>query len=140
MGKFHRPRPLWVLDCGSPLPLFCPTVSRLPERQRAGALQDAAATKLLKFVCRAGILSRRDGRNGRAFSSVPPGLDAQSNPIPALKRRAVFRLSLRDKLVCAMFILISTSSRASGGKSLILFFQKPRVMNHIVVGFLLNPE
>jgi hypothetical protein len=51
IGKFHRPKPLWVLDCGSPLPLFCPDVSPLPKRQRAGALQDAAATKLLKFVC-----------------------------------------------------------------------------------------
>ena len=33
--------------------------------------------------------------------------DAPSNPIPALKRRAIFRLSLRDKLVCALFILVS---------------------------------
>jgi len=71
---------------------------------------------LLKLVCRAGILYRRDGRNGRALSAVPPGLDAQSNPIPALKRRAVFKLSLRDKLVCAMFILVSTPASPAMGK------------------------
>jgi hypothetical protein len=39
------------------------------------------------------------------FSAVPAGLGAKSNAFPALKRRAIFRLSLRDKVVCANFIL-----------------------------------
>jgi len=56
MGKFHRPKPLRVLDCGSPLPLFCSAISHLPKRQRTGALQDAIATSLLKFVCAMFIL------------------------------------------------------------------------------------
>ena len=34
--------------------------------------------------------------NERADSAVPPGLDAQANPYPALKRRAIFITSLRD--------------------------------------------
>ena len=34
---------------------------------------------------------------------------------PALKRRAIFRLSLRDKFICANFI-VSKSRRPSGGK------------------------
>jgi hypothetical protein len=69
MGKFYRPKPLRVLDCGSPLPLFCPAISRLPKRQRTGALQDAAATNLLKFVCAMFILfskSRRT-RDGKIY-------------------------------------------------------------------------
>jgi len=41
-------------------------------------------------------------------SRAPAGLDAQANPFPALKRRAIFRLSLRDKVVCADFILFPT--------------------------------
>jgi len=56
MGKFYRPNSRQVLDCGSPLPLFCPAISRLPKRQRTGALQDATATSLLKFVCAMFIL------------------------------------------------------------------------------------
>ena len=36
-----------------------------------------------------------------------------------MKRRAIFRLSLRDKLVCAMFILVSTPAALTMGK---LFF------------------
>jgi hypothetical protein len=38
---------------------------------------------------------------------APAGLEAQGDPFPALKRRAIFRLSLRDKVVCANFILFS---------------------------------
>jgi hypothetical protein len=44
------------------------------------------------------------------FSAVPAGLDAKFNAFPALKRRAIFRLSLRDKVVCANFILVSKST------------------------------
>jgi hypothetical protein len=54
--------------------------------------------------------------NERTFSAVPEGLEAQDDPFPALKRRAIFRLSLRDKVVCANFILFSNSRRPRGGK------------------------
>jgi hypothetical protein len=69
--------------------------------------------------------------NGRAFSAVPEGLEAQDDPFPALKRRAIFWLSLRDKVVCANFILFSKSCRTSGGKFLILEF-----VHHLIANFI----
>jgi len=64
MGKFYRPKPLRVLDCGPDAsgPLFCPAISRPPKRQRTGAFQDAAATSLLKFVCAIFILVSESNR------------------------------------------------------------------------------
>jgi hypothetical protein len=50
----------------------------------------------------------------RAEARAPAGLDAQGDPFPALKRRSIFRLSLRDKVVCANFILFSKSCRTRG--------------------------
>jgi hypothetical protein len=43
------------------------------------------------------IESRRDGRNETPFSVVPTGLDDDNKcQTPAFKRRAIFRMSLRD--------------------------------------------
>src|SRR5882724_12560543 len=69
-------------------------------------------------ACRATLGWRPESLWDSFASRAPAGLEAQGDPFPALKRRAIFRLSLRDKVVCANFILFSKSSRTRGGKFL----------------------
>ena len=88
------------------------------KRQGAGAVQDAGAMDVrgarrsrrfsvrtesgADISCVAGKWTLK-----RAEARAPAGLEVQGDPFPALKRRAIFRLSLRDKVVCANFILVS---------------------------------
>ena len=102
---------------------FCPPWSK---RQRTGALPDAAATD-----CAGARRSRRfnvrtadapdfsrdpAGRTVKRAEARAPGRATQGHPIPALKRRAIFRLSRRDdcKCVCANFILVSITMGGTG--------------------------